>query len=398
MFDSNHIYKMDNPIKDYPWGSYTAINELYNISNIANKPQAEMWMGCHPNGSSQLVDEENNKLNIADFIKQTPESILGEAFKKFGELPFLFKVLAADKPLSIQVHPSKSRAEEGYAAENAAGIEISSPNRNFKDPNHKPELVFAVTPFNALNGFRPFKDIVESFDALTLVPLQNEISEFKQSPAGDTLRALFETLLALKGEAKKAAITELLTYAETQTSHIFETIKQLAEVYPGDMGVFAPLLLNVVSLNPGEAMFLYAETPHAYLQGVALEVMANSDNVLRAGLTPKYIDIDALISNIRFDVTEPEKILMQPEISENLAVYPIPVQDFSFSILNNTEPMNTEVQIPSASVLFCEHGSFDVSCAKNTVSVMKGESVFVPAASCTVSVNGSGRIMLVSSK
>ncbi len=397
MFYVNHIYKMENPIKDYPWGSHTAINEFYNISNINDQPQAEMWMGCHPNGSSQLIDAENNKINIDDFIKQAPETVLGDAFNKFGELPFLFKVLAADKPLSIQVHPSKIRAEEGYAAENLAGIPVSSPNRNFKDPNHKPELVFAVTPFNALNGFRPFNDIVELFNGLVLAPLQNEIAGFKKLPSGDTLRVLFEALLILEGEAKKAAIAELLTYAANQTSLVFETIKQLAAVYPDDMGIFSPLLLNVVKLNPGEAMFLYAETPHAYLQGLALEVMANSDNVLRAGLTPKYIDIDALISNIRFDVTEPENILMQPEVSGNQAKYPIPVQDFSFSILTNESSLNENIHMTSASVLFCEYGQFEVACAQNAVTVEKGESVFVPASASTISVTGSGRVMWVSS-
>ena len=397
MFYVNHIYKMENPIKDYPWGSHTAINEFYNISNINDQPQAEMWMGCHPNGSSQLIDAENNKINIDDFINQAPKTVLGDAFNKFGEIPFLFKVLAADKPLSIQVHPSKIRAEEGYAAENLAGIPVSSPNRNFKDPNHKPELVFAVTPFNALNGFRPFNDIVELFNGLVLAPLQNEIAGFKQLPSGDTLRVLFEALLILEGEAKKAAIAELLTYAANQTSLVFETIKQLAAVYPDDMGIFSPLLLNVVKLNPGEAMFLYAETPHAYLQGLALEVMANSDNVLRAGLTPKYIDIDALISNIRFDVTEPENILMQPEVSGNQAEYPIPVQDFSFSILTNESSLNENIHMTSASVLFCEHGQFEVACAQNAVTVEKGESVFVPASASTISVTGSGRVMWVSS-
>ena len=397
MFYVNHIYKMENPIKDYPWGSHTAINEFYNISNINDQPQAEMWMGCHPNGSSQLIDAENNKINIDDFIKQAPETVLGDAFNKFGELPFLFKVLAADKPLSIQVHPSKIRAEEGCAAENLAGIPVSSPNRNFKDPNHKPELVFAVTPFNALNGFRPFNDIVELFNGLVLAPLQNEIAGFKKLPSGDTLRVLFEALLILEGEAKKAAIAELLTYAANQTSLVFETIKQLAAMYPDDMGIFSPLLLNVVKLNPGEAMFLYAETPHAYLQGLALEVMANSDNVLRAGLTPKYIDIDALISNIRFDVTEPENILMQPEVSGNQAEYPIPVQDFSFSILTNESSLNENIHMTSASVLFCEHGQFEVACAQNAVTVEKGESVFVPASASAISVTGSGRVMWVSS-
>lgn len=397
MFYVNHIYKMENPIKDYPWGSHTAINEFYNISNINDQPQAEMWMGCHPNGSSQLIDAENNKINIDDFINQAPETVLGDAFNKFGEIPFLFKVLAADKPLSIQVHPSKIRAEEGYVAENLAGIPVSSPNRNFKDPNHKPELVFAVTPFNALNGFRPFNDIVELFNGLVLAPLQNEIAGFKKLPSGDTLRVLFEALLILEGEAKKAAIAELLTYAANQTSLVFETIKQLAAVYPDDMGIFSPLLLNVVKLNPGEAMFLYAETPHAYLQGLALEVMANSDNVLRAGLTPKYIDIDALISNIRFDVTEPENILMQPEVSGNQAEYPIPVQDFSFSILTNESSLNENIHMTSASVLFCEYGQFEVACAQNAVTVEKGESVFVPASASAISVTGSGRVMWVSS-
>ncbi len=170
MFHANHMYKMINPIKDYPWGSRTAIQQRYNIPNQHNDCQAEMWMGSHPNGSSILVDEENKQITIAEFVLLDQRAVLGSAFEQFGELPFLFKVLAADKPLSIQVHPSKTASEIGFSEENKQGIPLSSPNRNFKDPNHKPELVYAITPFSALNGFRPFSQIICLLDDLELPP------------------------------------------------------------------------------------------------------------------------------------------------------------------------------------------------------------------------------------
>ncbi len=394
MFPVNHIYKMINPIKDYPWGSRTAIQYRYNIKNQNNEPQAEMWMGCHPNGSSQLVDDENNQMNLAEFIQQAPESILGAAFHKFGELPFLFKILAADKPLSIQVHPSKSSAEIGFAEENKQGILLSSPNRNFKDPNHKPELVYAITPFSALNGFRPFADILRLFDGLELPSVQASLKAFMQSPSGETLKVLFEALLNLKGTDRQNAVQALLTYGSSQNDAVFETIRQLAMVYPEDMGIFAPLLLNVVTLQPGEAMFLYAETPHAYLNGLALEVMANSDNVLRAGLTPKYIDIEALIANIQFQPKNPATILMAPAMNEHQADYPIPVDDFSFSIFTDAE---MEILLSSAAVLFCEEGQYQIKSEHQTVVIQSGESVFLPAACETIRFQGRGQMMLVSS-
>ena len=199
------------------------------------------------------------------------------------------KVLCADQPLSIQVHPNKQASEIGFAKENAAGIPLDAAERNYKDPNHKPELVFALTPFLAMNAFREFSEIISLLQPVA--GAHNAIAHFLENPNAEALSQLFASLLNMQGEEKSHALAVLKAALESQQGEPWETIRLIAQFYPDDSGLFSPLLLNVVKLNPGEAMFLFAETPHAYLQGVALEVMANSDNVLRAGLTPKYIDI-----------------------------------------------------------------------------------------------------------
>jgi mannose-6-phosphate isomerase len=239
--------------------------------------------------------------SLRDAIDSDKATLLGaKVAERFGELPFLFKVLCAAQPLSIQVHPNKQASEIGFAKENAAGIPLDAAERNYKDPNHKPELVFALTPFLAMNAFREFSD-------------RHPAAAGRRCPSGNCaipraagrehLSQLFASLLNMKGEEKAHALRVLQAALDSEQGEPWQTIRLIAEFYPDDSGLFSPLLLNVVKLNPGEAMFLFAETPHAYLQGVALEVMANSDNVLRAGLTPKYIDIPELVANVKFSQT-----------------------------------------------------------------------------------------------
>ncbi|EEJ9024946.1 mannose-6-phosphate isomerase, partial [Salmonella enterica subsp. enterica] len=317
------MQKLINSVQNYAWGSKTALTELYGIANPQQQPMAELWMGAHPKSSSRITTANGETVSLRDAIEKNKTAMLGEAVaNRFGELPFLFKVLCAAQPLSIQVHPNKRNSEIGFAKENAAGIPMDAAERNYKDPNHKPELVFALTPFLAMNAFREFSDIVSLLQPVA--GAHSAIAHFLQAPNAERLSQLFASLLNMQGEEKSRALAVLKAALNSQQGEPWQTIRVISEYYPDDSGLFSPLLLNVVKLNPGEAMFLFAETPHAYLQGVALEVMANSDNVLRAGLTPKYIDIPELVANVKFEPKPAGKLLTAPVKSGAELDFPIP--------------------------------------------------------------------------
>ena len=397
-FSSNCIYRMQNPILNYAWGSKDAIQKMYGIANPEGKPQAEIWMGAHPNGCSALIDEQGETLRLDAFIKQDAAAILGDAQTNFGELPYLFKVLAAAEPLSIQVHPDKANSEAGFAAENAAGVPLTAAHRNFKDPNHKPELVYALTPYRAMNGFREFAEIVALIKDLALPALQTEIDAFCLQPTDATLKALFAASLRLQGDIRRETVATLLATAQQrQDEAAFAEVLRLAGFYPEDMGLFAPLLLNVITLQPGEAMFLYARTPHAYLQGVGLEAMASSDNVLRAGLTPKHIDIDALLANVDFVAKPASELLMRPMVLGPVSDYPIPVGGFSFKLVNLTQNLlGSETR--TALILFCVNGHAGITANGKTLTLQAGESCFVPAAVGGFAVSGEGQLVQIGSR
>ncbi len=397
-FSSNCIYRMQNPIQNYAWGSKDAIQKMYGIANPEGKPQAEIWMGAHPNGCSALINDNGETLRLDTFIKQDAAAILGDAQTNFGELPYLFKVLAAAEPLSIQVHPDKASSEAGFAAENAAGVPLTAAHRNFKDPNHKPELVYALTPYRAMNGFREFAEIVALIKDLSLPALQTEIDAFCLQPADVTLKALFAASLRLQGDVRRETVATLLATAQQrQNEAAFAEVLCLAAFYPEDMGLFAPLLLNVITLQPGEAMFLYARTPHAYLQGVGLEAMASSDNVLRAGLTPKHMDIDALLANVDFVAKPASELLMRPMVLGPVSDYPIPVADFSFTLVNLTQNL-LESETSTALILFCVNGHAGITANGKTLTLQAGESCFVPAAVAGFAVSGEGQLVQIGSR
>ncbi|KFK48038.1 mannose-6-phosphate isomerase, class I, partial [Vibrio vulnificus] len=219
---------------------------------------------------------------------------------RFGDLPFLFKVLSAEKPLSIQVHPSREKAIEGYQKENLQGLQLTDSSRNYKDDNHKPELVYALTFYKAMNGFRAIDKILNVFTELAIDELSPLVDAFSNNPTEAGVSDFFSGLLSLQDEAKTNAVEALIHQAKQVDLPLFALIVELEKQYPNDIGLLAPLMLNVITLQPGEAMFLQAETPHAHLHGKGLEIMANSDNVLRAGLTPKYMDIVELVACTQF--------------------------------------------------------------------------------------------------
>lgn len=329
-------------------------------------------------------------------IEHDKATLLGESVaKRFGELPFLFKVLCAAQPLSIQVHPNKHNSEIGFAKENAAGIPMDAAERNYKDPNHKPELVFALTPFLAMNAFREFSEIVSLLQPVS--GAHTAIAHFLQEPNAERLSQLFASLLNMQGDEKSRALAVLKAALNSQQGEPWQTIRVISEFYPDDSGLFSPLLLNVVKLNPGEAMFLFAETPHAYLQGVALEVMANSDNVLRAGLTPKYIDIPELVANVKFVAKPADQLLTTPVKHGAELDFPIPVEDFAFS-LHDLSAQDTAISQQSAAILFCVEGEAVLSKGEQRLVLKPGESAFIGADESPVNASGVGRLARVYNK
>ncbi|EGT3573838.1 mannose-6-phosphate isomerase [Citrobacter amalonaticus] len=390
------MQKLINSVQNYAWGSKTALTELYGLANPQQLPMAELWMGAHPKSSSKVEDASGQVVSLRDVIDGNQSALLGDAVaKRFGELPFLFKVLCAAQPLSIQVHPNKRNSEIGFAKENAAGIPMDAAERNYKDPNHKPELVFALTPFLAMNAFREFSEIVSLLQPVA--GAHTAIAHFLEQPNAERLSQLFAGLLNMQGEEKFRSLAILKAVLETQQGEPWQTIRLIAAFYPDDSGLFSPLLLNVVKLNPGEAMFLFAETPHAYLQGVALEVMANSDNVLRAGLTPKYIDIPELVANVKFEAKPANQLLTTPVKNGAELDFPIPVDDFAFS-LHDLSVQETTIDQQSAAILFCVEGEAILSKGEQRLVLKPGESAFISAEESPVSVSGVGRVARVYNK
>lgn len=293
-------------MRAYAWGSRTAIASLLGRSVPAPHPEAELWIGAHPTDPSVLLSEPERSLLTA--VEHDPDGQLGKACAdRFGaRLPFLLKVLAADEPLSMQAHPSARLAHEGFTREQARGIPLDAPQRNYKDAEHKPELVCALTEFHALAGFRAVPGALELLHALNVRELAAYVELLNAQPDADGLRALFTTWITLP----QTALTELMPYllaacvehirARGPFARECRTVLQLAEPYPTDAGVMISLLLNHVMMKPGEAIYLPPGNLHAYLHGTAVEIQANSDNVLRGGLTPKHVDVPELLRILDF--------------------------------------------------------------------------------------------------
>lgn len=312
------MYLLENSVRNYAWGSRTTISHALG-REPSGLPEAELWIGAHPSAPSRTADGALDQLIASD-----PEHYLGSLSRKaFGDrLPFLAKLLAADTALSLQVHPTLAQAQAGFAAENAAGIAQDAPNRNYKDDNHKPEMFLALTNFQALCGFRParhsaalFRTLAETSVALSgsrTSPLLSRVAGLLEAPESDepvALRAAFEALIGGGSEVAVAvtqavdaasALERVLLDSEESAGSVAQTLRELAAMYPADPGVLISLMLNRVSLRPGECLALPAGNVHAYLCGFGVEVMAASDNVLRGGLTPKHIDIPELLDTVDF--------------------------------------------------------------------------------------------------
>ncbi|MCW8348069.1 mannose-6-phosphate isomerase, class I [Vibrio sp. ZSDZ65] len=386
------FYPMENVIQNFVWGSTSSFNRLFDIANPLSEPQAEIWMGAHPNGCSRVIVGES-KVLLSTLIDSDKRRFLSESTDKaFGELPYLFKVLAAESALSVQVHPSKEEAEQGFDKEEKLKISLSASYRNYRDVNHKPELVYALTPYQAMNGFRSTSEIVQLFSSVGIMHLSSIVERLRCDPSSEGLKAFFVEVLSLEGDKKNCVIDELLSVAkEKSNQELFSLILTLSEQYPGDIGLLTPLILNVLTLQPGEAMYLDARTPHAYLKGTALEVMANSDNVLRAGLTPKHIDVKELARCTLFEEKSADELKLAPIEDNGNITYSVPVPDFKFSVYLKpsselVRPISAEILLPLDDELEISHSSGEV------VTLNKGQSVFIPAYVDEYVLSSKGRV------
>ncbi|MBN1672128.1 MAG: mannose-6-phosphate isomerase, class I [Kiritimatiellae bacterium] len=387
--------RLRNPVQDYAWGSTAAIPALLGEPNPGRKPQAELWMGTHPKGPSDVL-WDGAWMPLADLIARQPDAILGPAVAaRFGgKLPFLFKVLAAAQPLSIQAHPNREQAEAGYARENELGIPLDAPRRNYRDPNHKPETICALTPFWALRGFRVLREILAYFNRLGTKAFADEVHALGNTlkPAG--LRRFFEAIMTAERERQQLAVAQAAKNAEImrEKDPVFDWVVKLNEQYPGDIGVLFPALLNLVCLQPGEAMFLPAGELHAYLDGVGMELMANSDNVLRGGLTPKHMDVPELLKTLSFASGRVD--ILTPETRPNgERLYPRRAAEFALSAVR-PEP-GTPCLSPadrSVEIMIGIEGTGRITEEPGGGSVQMGQgvSVLIPAAVPRYRLEGAG--------
>ena len=390
----SELFRLDNPIKHYPWGCPHSIPELLGLKGDGS-PWAELWMGAHSASPSRTMDGPG----LDKLIAAEPVRYLGEkAAKQYGALPFLFKLLAAEKPLSIQAHPNLAQAREGFERENRAGIPLDAPNRSYKDQNHKPEIICALTPFTGLCGFRS-PDTIRRLFAAFLDPAPAAMKEGLSplletlAPAGgaqpEALRHFLNELFGLSPAVCKM-LTEYIHSANGESAEA-KLMRNFAAQYPGDPAVTAPLYLNVFRLEPGEAVFLKAGTLHAYCDGFGVELMANSDNVLRGGLTGKHIDLPELMKVLDFNPSAPRIIKPPPDAPGGVSCFTYPAscenssrEEFSLSVIHGKGGA-APYPLTGPSIGIVTEGEMRIG---DTV-LKRGESVFMPPAPEKIPLSGS---------
>jgi mannose-6-phosphate isomerase len=386
------MFALTNVTRPYPWGSATAIPTLLGRTPSGG-PEAELWLGAHSDSPS-VAETAQGPVPLDELIAGSPESMLGsDSRAAFGDrLPFLAKVLAAQSPLSLQVHPTIAQAQAGFAAEEAAGVPRDAAERRYKDTNHKPEMIFALTDFEALSGFRPCAEAADLFrqvaaaieTAGAAVPelLQQVIATLNSrmvEPA--VIRNAFESLIG-GGPAAAELVTlaaAALAPAAATLPPALRTVVDLQESYPGDPGVLISLLLNRISLAPGQAIYLPAGNIHAYLSGLGVEVMASSDNVLRGGLTTKFVDVAELLETVDF---APAGIPLLAPRTTGLGqqLWEPPFREF---VLQRVELDAASEPVPlnqnGPAIVLAVSGVALLDSPRSELRVARGESVFVPA-------------------
>lgn len=388
------MYRLTNQVRPYAWGARTAIPDLLG-TEADGTPQAELWLGAHHGAPSSARSDDGSAHPLPHLISDAPHRVLGsEVTERFGaRLPFLLKYLAAEQPLSLQVHPDAERARQGFAAEEHRGIPADAPHRNYRDPNHKPELLLALEPFEALCGFREPEAARYDLRELTCELARDLRGDLADTDTHRALRSALTRLLTLPEDRRERLLSDFVAEWSTcnRRGPHGRIVPDLAERYPGDPGAVASLLLNRITLWPGQALFLPAGNLHAYLQGTAIEVMASSDNVLRAGLTGKHVDATELLEVVDFSVLPIP--YARPELLDGRREYRPGAPEFA---LHEIGPGRITAHLPGEGpcVVLVLDGQVDlVAEVGQGMTLSRGESVFVPADSGSVKVEGRGHVV-----
>lgn len=379
--------------QSYPWGTKDAIPSLIGQAPDA-KPWAEQWYGAHPLGDSPTPDGAT----LSEHLAQQQDQLGKAALMTFGRrLPFLMKILSAASPLSLQAHPTRQQAREGHARESLLGVPLGAPERSFKDDWPKPETIVALTSFEALVGFRDPVRTAQLFEDLGVGDaLASVIGPLRDRDGSPALQEVFLDVLSLDDrrhlvdEVLGAAVNHL--DAPGELGLFARTAVEIDEYFPSDPGIFAALLLNRFSLEPGQALALAPGVMHSYLRGCCIEVMANSDNVLRGGLTAKHIDVDALLHVVSFAPTPAEVLL--PSGSDGTYIYPTSFEEFELWLLQPTD--GSPLQVPrsdSGRICLVASGSFELSGDGDPVVLKPGKAVFIGAEEAIVA-RGEGQLFV----
>lgn len=401
------MFVLANGIRDYAWGSTTSMAQFLGTPP-SGQPQAELWIGAHPGEPSLLPDGRD----LASAIELAPRAMLGgRVCDIFGDrLPFLMKVLAVAEPLSLQVHPSSERAWLGFTRENAAGVPVDHPDRSYRDPWHKPELVHALTPFEGLAGFREVERSAALLRLLHVRWADQIADELEEGPAFQALRKVVTEILAMHGKQVERLLSEVAVAArhaaararrhelrsssthrarpDREFARALERVATLADHHRSDPGVLVALLLNNVLLAPGESMFVDAGVVHAYVSGFGVEIMATSDNVLRAGLTPKHRDIEELLRVTNFTPIPPPRWDPSNRAEDFVYLEP-PVLEFSLTV--GRTPVR-QLPVSGPRIVLVVDGKVEVANGVQALEVERGGAVFVEHQDGPITVTGDGRV------
>ena len=382
----------------YDWGSAAAIPELLG-ERPDGRPWAEQWYGAHPSGPTGLTGRAGT---LSDLIDADPQRLLGEdVVRRFGpHLPFLLKLIAPERALSLQVHPSLDQAIEGFRRENEAGLALDDPDRSYKDANHKPEMVLALTRYEAVAGFRAPRRAAEVLSGLDSALAHRMRRTLRLNPTRFGIRQVFSDLVSTGTRPTAAEIDALVAEIDVRLERGASPSRRadvnavtMARAFPGDPGVAAALLLNPVTLRPGEALFVPAGSVHAYISGLGVEIMASSDNVLRAGLTTKHVDVPEVLACVDYVAAPP--VRPAPEyLSRATRAYYAPVDDFEL-LATTVVPADGRVQVPGRGprIVLAVEGTTTVTTPAGRAALARGQALFVGADERVLTVEGEGVVV-----
>jgi mannose-6-phosphate isomerase len=393
------VYRLDNTVQHYDWGSPTRIHGLLG-SPPDGRPAAELWLGAHPSAPSLACHDDGTRSALDALLREDPAGMLGRRVsEEFGpRLPYLLKVLAAERALSLQVHPKPHVARAGFNRENRLGVPLDAPHRSFHDDQHKPEMLVALSQFEALAGFRNPRNITSLLDGLEGPLVEAMRQELAADRSARGMRAAFQRVIASRGDeacadavARTVASVRGRAEAGSPFARADATVLRLAEEHPGDPAAIASLMLNRITLEPGEALFLPAGEIHAYLAGLGIEIMASSDNVLRAGLTTKHVDQAALLEAMAFEPRPPVVPRLEASGSQGQAItFRPPVREYALTLADVDAAEPVELADNGPRIVLGLTGDLVLHHAGGVTPLPRGASVFVPDAAGRLSLHGTG--------